>query len=253
MGWELDLVVYAILFLIFVLRKEKGKKVSMLISVVFASISCVTYLETTKFMLIPHIAIGLSSVVLLFFVERRNPITFKKTRSKAASGFLSLFLGSFGIHGFYLGHWAWACLYLLFWWTYIPALIGMVEGILIFILPKHLFEKFYCLPCKNKKSTVKKDKASKIEIPHTVKCDETQKEKYKAPFEFADNSDSVEYNNISLHETETLKTASVKGNIEKFTITVDTEIGPVHFLVENGNITSHYLESKKIFKQYEVN
>lgn len=253
MGWIYDLVIYAILFLIFAVRKEKGKRICLLISVIFASISCLTYLESNLLMLILHIVIGLIAVVLMYFVEKNHPKAFKKPRKKTTAGLLGLFLGSFGSHGFYLGYWAWACFYLLFWWTYIPALIGMIEGVLIFILPKYLFEKFYCRPLQLKKSTNKVKRTATSESSPTIKDDKPPKAEYEAPQETEAFSESVEYNNISLHETKTLKTASVKGNIEKFTITVDTEIGPVHFLVENGNITSHYLESKKKFKQYEVN
>ena len=256
MGWKLDLVVYAILFLIFVLRKEKGKKISMLISVIFASISCVIYLENIKYMLIPHIAIGLLSVVLLFFVERRNPITLKKNRSKVAGGFLSLFLGSFGIHGFYLGHWAWACLYLLFWWTYIPMVIGMVEGIVIFILPKQLFERLYCVTwfvTKTSKASPKKESkqwGSEYTESNNELFEENSNSSYnKDEFDI----DKVEYSNISLHETKSLKTANIKGCKENFTIVIDTELGPIHFLVQDGRITYHCIESKNIVKQYEVN
>lgn len=253
MGWIYDLIIYAILFLIFAVRKEKGKRISLLISVIFASISCLTYLESNRLMLIPHIAIGIVAVVLMYFVEKKHPKVFKKPRKKITAGLLGLLLGSFGSHGFYLGHWAWACFYLLFWWTYIPALLGMVEGILIFILPKQLFEKFYCQPWILKKSILKVKKSSTREPSPTTKHQEARKVEFETQQESEASSDLIEYSNISLHETKTLKTASAKGNIEKFTITIDTEIGPVHFLVENGNITSHYLESKKKFKQYEVN
>ena len=253
MGWIYDLVIYAILFLIFVVRKEKGKRISLLISVIFASISCLTYLESNRLMLIPHIAIGLIAVALMYFVEKKYPKALKKPRKKIKAGLLGLFLGSFGGHGFYLGHWACACLYLLFWWTYIPTLIGMIEGVLIFIIPKHLFDKVYCHPWILKKPTKKFKRSSASDSSPTIKHDEPRKSEFDTPQYSEASSDLVEYSNISLHETKTLKTASAKGNIEKFTITVDTEIGPIHFLVENGNITSHYLESKKKFKKYEVN
>jgi TM2 domain-containing membrane protein YozV len=42
---------------------------------------------------------------------------------------LGIFLGGFGIHKFYLGKIAQGILYLLFFWTFIPAIVGFVEGI----------------------------------------------------------------------------------------------------------------------------
>ncbi len=40
---------------------------------------------------------------------------------------LALFLGSLGIHRFYLGETGWGILYLLFSWTGIPTLLGFIE------------------------------------------------------------------------------------------------------------------------------
>ena len=167
MGWEFDLVVYAILFVIFAVAKGNAKKICILISVAFAAISCVIYSEITRFMIIPHIAIGAFAVAWIVIAEKR------KANSKKASS-------------------------------------------------------------KNKtnpyESVVKEE-------PHGVTTDD----------------DIVEYDNISLHDTQTLKSAHIKGNIEKFTITIDTVSGPIYFLVENGVITSHYIEARKTCKQYEVN
>ena len=45
-----------------------------------------------------------------------------------AAGLLALFVGGLGIHRFYLGQW-WGLFYLLFFWTFIPAIIAFFEGI----------------------------------------------------------------------------------------------------------------------------
>ncbi len=42
--------------------------------------------------------------------------------------------GGFGIHKFYLGAWGWGLIYLVFCWTYIPAVIGFIEGIRYLVL-----------------------------------------------------------------------------------------------------------------------
>jgi len=52
-------------------------------------------------------------------------------KSKVVAGVLALFLGGLGIHRFYLGQW-WGLLYLLFCWTWIPSIIGLVEAIIFF-------------------------------------------------------------------------------------------------------------------------
>ncbi|TXS93015.1 NINE protein [Parahaliea maris] len=48
--------------------------------------------------------------------------------SKTAAAVLAFFGGNFGLHRFYLGQW-WGVLYLLLFWTYIPALVGIIEAI----------------------------------------------------------------------------------------------------------------------------
>ena len=51
-------------------------------------------------------------------------------RSKIAAGILGILLGGIGVHKFYLGQIGKGILYVLFAWTGIPAIIGLVQGIL---------------------------------------------------------------------------------------------------------------------------
>jgi TM2 domain-containing membrane protein YozV len=50
-------------------------------------------------------------------------------KSRTLSSLLAFFLGVFGIQFFYLDLWAWGILSILFCWTYIPFLVGIVLGI----------------------------------------------------------------------------------------------------------------------------
>lgn len=43
---------------------------------------------------------------------------------------LALFLGEFGLHKFYSGKKGLGILYLVFCWTFIPGLIGFIEGVM---------------------------------------------------------------------------------------------------------------------------
>ncbi|MCA0991405.1 TM2 domain-containing protein [Pseudalkalibacillus hwajinpoensis] len=60
-------------------------------------------------------------------IGRDQPI-FSKNRITA--GVLAILLGSFGAHKFYLGRWGWGIIYLLFSWTYIPTIVGLIEGVI---------------------------------------------------------------------------------------------------------------------------
>ncbi len=52
-----------------------------------------------------------------------------KQKSKVLAGILAILFGWIGIHKFYTGHVGWGVVYVLFFWTYIPAIVGLIEGI----------------------------------------------------------------------------------------------------------------------------
>lgn len=54
-------------------------------------------------------------------------------KSKVAAGVLGILLGSLGVHKFYLGQIGLGILYVVFSWTGIPGLIGLIEGIIYLV------------------------------------------------------------------------------------------------------------------------
>ncbi len=64
-------------------------------------------------------------------------------RSKIAAALFALLLGGFGIHKFYLGKIGQGILYLLFCWTFIPAIVGFIEGILYLAMTDQEFNQKY--------------------------------------------------------------------------------------------------------------
>jgi TM2 domain-containing membrane protein YozV len=59
-----------------------------------------------------------------FAVDPRSP-----GRSRRLAIITAIFFGIFGVHKFYLGRWRLGILYALFFWTFIPTIVGMAEGI----------------------------------------------------------------------------------------------------------------------------
>lgn len=51
-------------------------------------------------------------------------------RNRLVAALLALILGGLGIHKFYLGRIAQGVIYLIFFWTIIPMIIGFIEGII---------------------------------------------------------------------------------------------------------------------------
>jgi len=65
------------------------------------------------------------------------------SRNKTTAGIFALLLGGLGIHKFYLGQTAAGIVYLVFFWTFIPALISFVEGILFLTMTDEAFAQKY--------------------------------------------------------------------------------------------------------------
>ena len=49
-------------------------------------------------------------------------------KNKSIACVLAIFFGTVGIHHFYMGEWKKGLLYLLFFWTGLPTLLGLLDG-----------------------------------------------------------------------------------------------------------------------------
>lgn len=65
----------------------------------------------------------------------------KKDRISAA--LLAVFLGFIGIHKFYLGNKTAGILYLIFFWTAIPAILGLIDFAMILFDDDQTFDAKY--------------------------------------------------------------------------------------------------------------
>lgn len=66
------------------------------------------------------------------------------SKSKTTAGLLGILLGGVGAHKFYLGKVGLGILYLVFCWTFIPVIIGLIEGILYLTATDEAFAQKYC-------------------------------------------------------------------------------------------------------------
>lgn len=65
------------------------------------------------------------------------------SNKRLAAVLFAILLGCFGAHKFYLGKIGMGLLYLLFSWTGIPGIIGVIEGILYITMTDKEFESKY--------------------------------------------------------------------------------------------------------------
>ena len=73
----------------------------------------------------------------------RQKSNLKNSRTKVVAGILAILLGSFGVHKFYLGSIGLGIVYVLFCWTGIPAVIGLIEGIIYLTMTDDNFNRKY--------------------------------------------------------------------------------------------------------------
>jgi TM2 domain-containing membrane protein YozV len=64
-------------------------------------------------------------------------------RNRLTAALLAFFLGGFGAHKFYLGETGMGVLYLLFFWTFIPAIGAFIEMIIYLTQTDEQFDRKY--------------------------------------------------------------------------------------------------------------
>ncbi|MCD7034486.1 TM2 domain-containing protein [Metabacillus sp. GX 13764] len=64
-------------------------------------------------------------------------------KNKYIAAALGIFTGGFGIHKFYLGKPGQGLLYILFCWTGIPEVLGVIEGVLYLLRGQDRFNEKY--------------------------------------------------------------------------------------------------------------
>tara|TARA_R110000868_G_scaffold48678_2_gene157626 strand:+ start:1018 stop:1341 length:324 start_codon:yes stop_codon:yes gene_type:complete len=73
-------------------------------------------------------------------VRQTAPIAQK---SRITTALLAFFLGGLGVHRFYLGNIGLGFLYLIFCWTFIPAVVAFVEFIIFLVMSDEEFARKY--------------------------------------------------------------------------------------------------------------
>lgn len=64
-------------------------------------------------------------------------------KDKFIAALLAIFLGALGLHKFYLDKPSQGIFYLLFFWTFIPAVIGVLDGLKLLFMSQKEFQQIY--------------------------------------------------------------------------------------------------------------
>lgn len=67
----------------------------------------------------------------------------KSRRTRSTAALFGIFLGGLGAHKFYTGRTGQGVFYLLFFWTFIPAILGLIEGLNYLSMTDERFDKTF--------------------------------------------------------------------------------------------------------------
>lgn len=74
---------------------------------------------------------------------RQKSASTSGNKSRISAALLAFFLGGFGVHKFYLGKVGQGIIYLLFCWTFLPAIIAFIEFIIYLCMSDEDFAAKY--------------------------------------------------------------------------------------------------------------
>lgn len=70
-------------------------------------------------------------------------IIIQNKKSRGVAALLAVLFGGVGVHKFYLNQAGWGILYILFCWTFIPAVLGLIEGLIYATMSDEEFDRRY--------------------------------------------------------------------------------------------------------------
>ncbi len=76
-------------------------------------------------------------------VRQRPPPVAASPRNRVVAALLAFFIGAIGMHRFYLGRSVSGVLYLVFFWTFIPAILAFFETIRLLLMSDATFAQKY--------------------------------------------------------------------------------------------------------------
>lgn len=76
-------------------------------------------------------------------VRQFAPPAAESSRNRTVAALLAFFVGGLGFHRFYLGRTVSGVLYLIFCWTFIPAILAFIETIRLLLMSDAAFAQKY--------------------------------------------------------------------------------------------------------------
>ena len=247
-----SVVSYIILAVWYLMGKPKSQRVAMIISILLSSFVAFWYWEVSNIGMIIYFALGLSSI-FFYWIACDNTTKASKEKNKVLAGCLALFLGGYGIHKFYLKRNVLGALYLLFFWTAGPSILGIIDTLILFFMSKDKFDqKYNTISSQQTKKQASKPQTSQstqsAQFDFSGFLDDNQYNSFNSNSKNERNGDDLNYTNIRLCGSQ----AKAIGTVEDFVITVYKNGRTFTFKAKDGDICSSRSSEMRAAKKYEV-
>lgn len=174
-----------------------------------------------------------------------NGINIKvKKKNKVVAGFLAVILGGFGAHKFYLGKKSQGAIYAMLFYTLIPGILGIIEGIRYWTMDKKEFDLRYNSGVPLPDDTIKTEVLENMSPSPSERVIEN-KPVHKERIE--EHSKIIDFNNIQT----TAGTVSVFGvKKDSMTIKIIDKSGKEYEFYTMGNAIESFKVNGRAQKKY---
>lgn len=136
----LSIIVYVVLAGWYLMGKSRSQKASMIVGTCLSSFLAFWYLDVNNVAMVIYLVMGLICILFYWVAISSEDAKVGKTKNKYIAALLSLFLSGYGLHKFYLKNSTSGLFYILFCWTLIPSIIGIIEAIRFFAMSQEKFD-----------------------------------------------------------------------------------------------------------------
>lgn len=247
-----SVISYIVLSAWYLMGKSRSQKTSMIISILLSSFFAFWYWDVNNIGMIIYFVLGLVSIFFYWIACDNMPKT-SKEKNKVLSGCLALFLGGYGIHKFYLKRNVLGALYLLFFWTCVPSILGIIDALILFFMSKDKFDQKYN-PTSSQQTKEQPYKHQAAKSPQATQfdfsefLDDNQHAQVNNTSKNERNGDDLNYTDIRLCGSQ----AKAVGTVEDFVITVYKNGHTYTFKAKDGDICSSRSSEMRAAKKYEV-
>lgn len=245
----ISIILYVVLAGCYLMGKTKSGKISMIVGTCLSSFLAYWYLDINNVAMIIYLVMGLICILFCWVATSSEDVGTGKPRNKYIAGLLAFFLGGYGIHRFYLRKNIAGLFYILFCWTLIPWIIGIIEAIRFFVMSREKFDMRYNTDTKTATENVSQRRAEQAHEESFV-WDTCEDDEEDLPHQDTNerDGDNLDYRDIRLCGYK----ATAVGTIEDFSIAVKAHGRTYHFKTKDGNICSCRSSNMRAPKYYEV-